>query len=105
MLFHSIRIALNLDRATTDDQSSILAVCRQHCGSSAKEITDLIRIYRLNFGLQHSSLVLVYAATQALRAVRAFGIAEQYESLVEVLTQSSQSWSLVNQVLDQTTIS
>lgn len=101
-MFHSIRIALNLDRATTDDQGSILAIGRQHCISSAKEITDLIRIYRLNFGLQHSSLVLVYAATQALRAVRAFGIAEEYESLVQVLTQSSKSWSLATQVLDHT---
>lgn len=60
---------------------------------------SLVRIYRLNFGLQHSSLVLVYAAAQARRAVHAFGIAEEHESLIQALRQSANTWSLVDQVI------
>ena len=62
---------------------------------------SLVRVYRLNFGLRHASLILVYAAAQALRAVRAFGISEEHESLIQALKQSSNTWDLANQVIPQ----
>ena len=62
---------------------------------------SLVRIYRLNFGLRYASLILVYAAAQALRAVRAFGISEEHEILIQALKQSSNTWDLANQLLPQ----
>lgn len=84
-----------------NDESSAQETSRRYCASSAHEIISLVRNFRLKFGLRHSSLILVYAAAQALRAVRAFGIAEEHESLVKVLRQSSDTWALVNQILPQ----
>lgn len=99
MLFHSIRIAANFDRALVNDRSSAEEISRRYSISSAQEIISLIRIYRLKHGLQYSSLVLVYATAQACRAVRAFGIAEEYESLIGLLRESASTWTLANEVL------
>lgn len=98
LFFHSARIALNYDPAIVVTPSVTRETSRQYCTTSAQDILFLIRTYRLKYGLQYSPLVLVYAAVQAIRAINALGISEEYGYLLQSLGECAETWSLASQV-------
>ncbi|KZL83113.1 transcription factor, partial [Colletotrichum incanum] len=99
LLFHSVRIALNYDQAVASRGGDTEEKLRLYCITSAQDITSLLRTYRSQYGLQHAPLVFVYGAVQASRSVKAFGITEESQYLIQMLRELSSAWSLSREVL------
>lgn len=95
LLFHSARIALNLDQAISSnpDQTS-----RQHCLSSAKDIASITRRYRHQHDLSHAPIILVYGIVQAMQAVEMLGTAEESAPLMQALGECAVTWNVAERV-------
>ena len=98
LLYNSTRIALNYERATTNDLDAAREIALRYCTTSAQDILTLVRNYKLQYGLRHSSLVLIYATAQASRSIKAFGIPEERGYLVQALAECSLTWNIASQV-------
>lgn len=97
VLFHSLRIILNLEKInmmevspTLLDGNNSTAICK----NSAQNIISILRKYRSHHGLQHSPLVFIYGAVRAAQAVASFGIRDELVYLLQALNGCSVAWTL-----------
>ncbi|KAJ4407458.1 hypothetical protein N0V82_009921 [Gnomoniopsis sp. IMI 355080] len=102
LLFHSVRIALNFEQATSTNARPFNDCARKDCLSSAERISNIVRKYRSQYGLGHSPLMMVYAVVQAARALSSLGgTSEEVQYLLQTLDECSSSWSLARQAKDR----
>ncbi|KAK0708706.1 hypothetical protein B0H67DRAFT_346741 [Lasiosphaeris hirsuta] len=98
VIFHSLRIVLNLETvdmaASPSDRNSSKAVCR----SSAEDIIAILRKYQSQHGLRYAPLTFVYGAARAAQVVGLFGIPKEWSYLLQVLDACSQAWTLARDV-------
>ncbi|KAF6792630.1 transcription factor [Colletotrichum sojae] len=97
LLFHSVRIALNFDHATSESISSMAENAHENCVSSAQDVTHILRKYRSQYGLRHSPLIMVYAVMQSARALTSFGTYEEANYLLHSLDECCAAWGLAHQ--------
>ncbi|KAF5569948.1 TY1 enhancer activator [Fusarium phyllophilum] len=81
LLYSSIRIALNYESATTNNVASARETALLSCTTAAQDILALVRIYKMQYGLRHAPLILIYASIQASRSIEKFGIPEEQSYL------------------------
>ncbi|KAL5605665.1 hypothetical protein FOVSG1_005812 [Fusarium oxysporum f. sp. vasinfectum] len=81
LLYSSIRIALNYESATTSNVASAREASLLSCTTAAQDILALVRIYKMQYGLRHAPLILIYASIQASRSIEKFGIPEEQSYL------------------------
>ncbi|KAF9769355.1 hypothetical protein IL306_013235, partial [Fusarium sp. DS 682] len=98
LLYSSIRIALNYEAATLSNVESARETSLQSCTTAAQDILALVRIYKMQYGLRHAPLILIYATTQASRAIGKSGIPEEQGYLLSCLAECSHTWSIAGQV-------
>ncbi|PTD02742.1 putative transcriptional regulatory protein [Fusarium culmorum] len=91
---HSIRIALNYESATTSNVES----ARKACTTASQDVLALVRIYKIQYGLRHAPLILIYACMQTARSIDKFGIPEEKSYLSGCLAECSHTWSIVGLV-------
>ncbi len=94
VLFHSLQIILDLERASTVAPSSNENRSGAVCLSSAQDIIAILRKYRSQHGLQYAPLAFIYGAVQAAQVVASFGIPEEWNYLLQVLDECSPAWTL-----------
>ncbi|CAM1501855.1 Fc.00g038390.m01.CDS01 [Cosmosporella sp. VM-42] len=100
-LFHSVRIAINFDSATSPDLDMNTGTFRTTCLSAAQDIISLVRRYRVQFGLKHAPISFVYAILQAARATKSLGIPQESQYLMQTLEKCSVTWELARQAWQQ----
>ncbi|EXK83749.1 hypothetical protein FOQG_12083 [Fusarium oxysporum f. sp. raphani 54005] len=98
LLYSSIRIALNYESATTNNVASAREAALLSCTTAAQDILALVRVYKMQYGLRHAPLILIYASIQASRSIEKFGIPEEQSYLVGCLAECSHTWSIAGQV-------
>ncbi|KAL7764702.1 hypothetical protein ACKLNR_005847 [Fusarium oxysporum f. sp. zingiberi] len=98
LLYSSIRIALNYESATTSNVASAREAALLSCTTAAQDILALVRVYKMQYGLRHAPLILIYASIQASRSIEKFGIPEEQSYLVGCLAECSHTWSIAGQV-------
>ena len=103
VLFHSVRIAVNFDSATSPDLDVDTGTFRTTCLSSAQDIILLVRKYRVQFGLKHAPIAIVYGMVQAARTTKSLGIPQEFQYLKQTLEGSSSTWELARQAWQQMT--
>lgn len=96
LLYSSIRVALNYEQATVRSLGPVNEASVGYCVASAQDILALVRTYKLQYGLRHSPLVLIYAIVQASRAIEAFSIPEEQSYLSRSLAECSQTWKIAS---------
>jgi hypothetical protein len=58
----------------------------------------MVRIYKIQCGIRHAPLILIYASIQALKCIEKFGIPEEQSYLVSCIAECSSTWSIAGQV-------
>ncbi|KAF4435621.1 hypothetical protein FACUT_7054 [Fusarium acutatum] len=81
LLYSSIRIALNYESATASNVVAAREAALLSCTTAAQDILALVRIYKMQYGLRHAPLILIYASIQASRSIEKFGIPEEQSYL------------------------
>lgn len=98
LLFHSARIALNFDSATSEDATAAQKSAREYCLSSARDVTAILRKYRSQYGLRYAPFVLIYGLVQAARCLAVFGALEESSYMTRALDECSMTWKLGQQM-------
>ncbi|KAI5460498.1 fungal-specific transcription factor domain-containing protein [Mariannaea sp. PMI_226] len=98
LLFHGTRIAMNFDAAVLDITEPALQNFRDHCVSSAQDITSLVRRYRSQYGLRYAPFALVYSLAQASRCMSFFGTDDEVKYLAKAMSECSSTWEIGHQL-------
>lgn len=102
LLFHSVRIALNFEEATSGSVVPLQNDARKDCLSSAEDITNIVRTYRSQYGLGHSPLMMIYGVTQAAKALSSLGgTSEEAQYLLQSLDECSSAWTLATRARER----
>jgi hypothetical protein len=88
MLFHSLRIVLNIE----DSNSNEVGL------ASARVIIAIVRKYRSQCSLKHAPFIFVYGTAKALQVVAFLGIPEEQAYLLQALDECSGTWALARYV-------
>ncbi|KAF2015199.1 hypothetical protein BU24DRAFT_461459 [Aaosphaeria arxii CBS 175.79] len=98
LLYNATRIALNFNGAVAWEGNNRTEQTSEVCMLAVTEIHSIIRRYRKQHGLRNSSLVIVYALAQSIRASKAFGTSEETQKLVKVMSEVAPTWTLAEMV-------
>ncbi|ETS83950.1 hypothetical protein PFICI_05826 [Pestalotiopsis fici W106-1] len=88
MLFHSLRIVLNMEASDGDEVSL----------TSARIVIAIVRKYRSQCSLKHAPFIFVYGIAKALQVVASSGIPEEQAYLLQALDECSVTWALAGYV-------
>ncbi len=87
LLYHSVRIALNVDHVRSEISKALSENARRVCMASAQDITHILRWYRSHYGLRHSPLIMVYAIVQGTQILSLLGTQAETQYLAKTLDE------------------